>query len=925
MTRLRVLLALATLAALGCSPALARASFGIESGSLQATAFNRDGSIDTQAGSHPYAYTVRFALNHDAEGDAEGSARNIVAVLPAGLIGDRSAVPRCPRSRLEGVSTTCPGDSQVGVAKIAFAQGHGEATLAITAPLYNLAPPAGAAASFGFESGGFVAIENATVTERQGVYRIAVTTANVSKGYLLNVAQTIWGVPADKGHDPERTCASPEGGLIQGCASELPPAPFLTLPTSCTDPMSFLLEVSSTEAPREYFSETALARDEAGSPQDLSGCERLSFEPQIKLSPDTTAADAPAGLTAQVKVDQQGLETPEGLSAADLKDTTVVLPEGVAINPGQAAGLQACPYQDDGIGGDGPPSCPNASRIGTVKVKTPLLEEALEGDVYLLPANPPNIEILIAPADPAAGVYLKLVGHVHLDETTGRLTTTFSETPQLPFTSFTLSFNGGAQAALSTPLRCGTYASRVDFTPWSTPSQPDYLTGDSFAIQQGAGGAPCPSGALPFAPQMVAGASTDQAGGYTSFSLLLTRPDGQQRVDDLRFQAPKGLVGALANVALCPEPQASQGRCPSTSQIGHTVVEAGPGPYPLVVPQPGAPAAPIYLTGPYEGAPFGLSIVTPVVAGPFNLGTIVTRARIEVDGSTAQIVVTTDKLPQTVDGVPTDLRAIDAVIDRPSFMVNPTSCTPMSFAGAAAGEEGASAPVSSRFQVGSCGQLAFKPSFKAATSGKPTRKLGESLYVKLSMPSAPQGTMANIAKVKVDLPKQLPSNLATLQKACVDSVFETDPAACPAPSVVGMATATTPILPVPMSGPVYFVSHGARKFPDLVIVLQGYGVTVDLRGETFISKKGLTSTTFRAIPDVPVGTFELHLPQGRYAALFANGDVCQVKGGLKMPTSLVAQNGMTIHQSTKIAVSGCPKPQGRHHRKRRGRGAKRRK
>ncbi len=66
-----------------------------------------------------------------------------------------------------------------------------------------------------------------------------------------------------------------------------------------------------------------------------------------------------------------------------------------------------------------------------------------------------------------------------------------------------------------------------------------------------------------------------------------------------------------------------KGRARKRSQIGHTVVTAGPGPYPLVVPEPGQPPAPIYLTGGYKGAPYGLSIVVPLVAGPFNLGKIV--------------------------------------------------------------------------------------------------------------------------------------------------------------------------------------------------------------------------------------------------------------------------------------------------------------
>jgi hypothetical protein len=348
-----------------------------------------------------------------------------------------------------------------------------------------------------------------------------------------------------------------------------------------------------------------------------------------------------------------------------------------------------------------------------------------------------------------------------------------------------------------------------------------------------------------------------------------------------------------------------------------------------VIPQPGEPEAPIYLTGPYEGAPFGLSIVTPVIAGPFDLGTIVTRAKIEVDRRTAQITVTTDPLPQIVKGVPTDLRVVDAVIDRPGFMFNPTNCSPQSFSGAATSSQGAAAPISSPFQVGSCQSLKFKPDFKVSTSAHPSRANGASLTARVVYPTSALGnnqatSQANIAYVKVSLPKQLPSQLETLRKACLARVFETNPADCPAGSVVGHATATTPVLPVPLTGPAYFVSHGGEAFPSLIIVLQGDNVTVDLEGTTFISKQGITSSTFKQVPDVPVGTFQLTLPQGPHAALTAilpakaHGSICGQK--LVMPTVFKGQNGAEIRQNTKITPTGC----GRSKTKKRGRKAARR-
>jgi hypothetical protein len=366
----------------------------------------------------------------------------------------------------------------------------------------------------------------------------------------------------------------------------------------------------------------------------------------------------------------------------------------------------------------------------------------------------------------------------------------------------------------------------------------------------------------------------------------------------------------ISKVPLCGEPQAQNGTCSSASQIGHTVVASGPGPYPLVVPQPGQPPAAIYLTGPYKGAPYGLSIVVPVVVGPFTLQTQIVRAKIEVDPLTAQITVTTDPFPQVIDGVPTDLRTINAVIDRPGFMFNPTNCSPMSFSGTAFSAQGASVPISSPFQMGSCRSLLFKPTFKVSTSGKTSRKNGASLDAKITYPTGPLGanqasSQSNLRSVKVDLPKQLPSRLTPLQKACTSVTFEANPANCPAASRVGTVSAVTPVLPVTLTGPAYFVSYGGAKFPELVFALQGYGVTIYVHGETFISKAGITSSTFHQVPDVPIYSFELKLPQGQFSALAANGNLCKTK--LKMPTMFTAQDGAVIKQSTPISVTSCAK------------------
>jgi hypothetical protein len=883
---------------------------------------NADGTLDTQAGSHPYEAVFSFDLatvvyKGRTVLPAGGEFRSLHAELPPGLIGNPYAVPRCTRQQL--LAEKCPDASQVGNILIAGGKFGGGNFIAIE--VFSMVPPAGLPAELAFTINGINVFLDASV-RTGGDYGITTNVYNSPQEEVTGSVLTLWGVPADKSHDLWRYkngCTREEVERSEGsCVSSGPSpslTPFLTLPTSCEGAQAFSIQASTWQEPILEGRTDSPSHDSNGSPAGFMGCGLLQFAPSIAASPDTGKADTPAGMTFEVKAPTGGLLDPNGLGTSDIKDTRVTLPEGVVINPGQAAGLQSCPESEDALGTEAAPSCPGASKVGTAEAETPLLKNKLVGNVYVLPSNPPELRLLLALS--GEGVNVKLVIQVHLDGATGQLTASVQNIPAVPVSDFRLSFSGGAQAALATPVLCGTYRTTADFTPWASPSVADAVSTSDFAVESGPGGAPCPSNPLPFSPSLIAGSTTDQAGGFTDFSLLLQAPDAQKRIEKLQFKIPQGLLGMISQVPLCPEPQASAGTCSSASQIGHTTVASGPGPYPLVVPQPGQPPAAIYLTGPYEGAPYGLSIVVPIVVGPFTLQTQIVRARIEVDPLTAQITVTTDPFPQIIDGVPTDLRTVNAVIDRPGFMFNPTNCSPMSFSGTAwgtpppgAGGSGSTAAISSHFQMGSCQALKFKPDFKVSTSGKTSRKAGASLDVKLTYPKGPfpnnqASVQSNIGQVKVDLPKQLPSRLTTLQKACTTATFEANPAACPAASRVGQVTADTPVLPVQLTGPAYFVSYGGAKFPELVFVLQGYGVTVQVHAETFISKAGITSSTLRHVPDVPITSFELKLPQGPFSALAANGNLCQSK--LKMPTSFTAQNGAVIHQSTPISVSGCPK------------------
>jgi hypothetical protein len=891
--------------------------FGIQPGSVLAEFVGANGAPETQADAHPYDLAVDLTLNkriglasaHTEPLPAE-DMKDLAVELPPGVAGNQLALAQCASAAL--ASRGCSGSSQVGSLHNAISGTTGGAGVAI----FNLKPDNGRTNELGFIISSLV-VHMPTTVRTNSDYGLTNITPSIPAflAGIDGVEANVWGVPGDPSHDHERARSgeATEGGGSN--PSALPPAAFFTMPSQCGVPLVFRIVADSWGHPGGKLAD--------GSP-DLSdpnwkvtsvaepameGCEKLqSFAPNVTVAPATTFADTPSGTTVEVSVPQgEGLTSPTALATPTLQNTKVTLPAGLVINPGQANGLGACQFAEDGVGTVGPPSCPGSSKVGTVEIETPLLPDKLEGNVYVLQSNPPNLQLLVGVS--ADGVNLKLIGHVHLDEATGQITTTFDSTPALPFTHFRLTFSGGAQAALSTPPSCGVYATSADFTPWSSPLTPDFVSANAFGISAGPGGSPCAS-PLPFSPSLTAGATTDQAGGFTDFSLLLQRGDGQQRIAALQFKTPKGLLGMLAKVPLCGEPQAAAGTCSPGSQIGHTIVGAGAGPAPFYVPQAGQPPAPIYLTGPYKGAPFGLSIVVPVIAGPFNLGTVVVRAAISVDRTTSQLTISTDALPQILAGIPTDLRQINAVIDRPGFMFNPTNCDPQEFSGVAQSAEGARAAISTHFQVGSCQSLLFKPDFKVSTQGKTSKANGASLDAKVIYPPPPTtgnqaSQQSNIATVKVELPKALPSRLTTLQKACLASVFEANPANCPVGSRIGVVKANTPLLPVALTGPVFFVSHGGEAFPSLVAVLQGDGVRVDLEAETFISRAGITSSTFKQVPDVPISSFELYLPEGKYSALAANVNLCTHK--LAMPTTFTAQNGAVIHQSTPIAVTGCAK------------------
>ncbi len=910
------------------------APFGVDQFAFETTGV--DGALDPQAGDHPDAQTTTIALNtvfgevdgHAGPYNAAQEARDIAVELPLGFSGDPLAVAQCPQNDLtdgegqlasEGrYHTSCPAASRVGTIQLVWAGG----TRPEPFPVYNVVPEHGYPAELGFNAGLAQPFYlYASLVPSAAGYRLRVVTPGALRsGFdVEEISLTIFGAPGER---------DGTGGS----------AAFITNPAACSGtPLGANLEIDSWEG--------ASASAEATAYPDVTGCNLLqgvaAFDPSIEVQPETTQADAPAGYQVDLRIPQAS-QVFGALATPPLRNATVALPPGVSISPAAASGpnaLEGCtpgqidlqgmelgaghpggnnsPY-DDGLMHASPGHCPEGSRIGTVQVKTPVLASPLQGHLFLAQpqcggASQPECTEAAAEEGKLVGLYLeaegsgvivKLPGSVevggygpHSAQTglaPGQLRTRFQENPQLPFEDLKIALTGGDRASLANPQTCGTAMTSSVLEPWSAPASGPSAT-PSWAFQVTG----CDAG-MPFGPSFSAGTVTPSAGGFSPFTLTLGRHDGEQDLSGVTVSIPPGLLGMLSRVQLCGEPQAAQGTCGQNSLIGHTQVAVGSGSQPLWV------SGSVYLTGPYKGAPFGLSVVVPAIAGPFNLGNVIVRSAIHVDPHTSALTIATDPLPQFLDGIPLRIKTVNVTVDKPGFVFNPTNCNQSQVTGILTAAQGASVDVASPFAVGGCANLPFKPSFKVSTAAKTSKKNGASLDVRVT--SSPG--QANIGKVAVSLPKQLPSRLTTIQQACTEAAFAANPSTCPAGSDIGTATAKTPVLSAPLTGPAYLVSHGGAAFPDLVVVLQGEGVTLDLVGSIDI-KHGITSSAFNTVPDAPISSFELSLPEGPHSGLAAvvpakaKGNLCGQS--LVMPTTLTGQNGAQIKQSTKIAVNGCPK------------------
>jgi hypothetical protein len=886
----------------GFTQAGGRVPFGITD--FQIATFE-EGKPETLPGSYPKKVPTSV-VTHLRTDVAPGLATNPFAVPQCTFedFGTTEAVPDSgfygpPKCSEAGSESTVLGENKVTVYAGPVAK-----DVPLEGTVYNLVPEEGLASEFGvalkipiplsggalkagFEKaeaegavpgvGGFPSLAAQKFLEEQQYFAHTLIKGNVEWGQQAN------GTNQGDYHDYFEIDVSPHLPLIrsrlvfEGTNGN---GAFITNATSCPGHNTTTLKMTDEEG--------AVVKNEFTTPIGLKNCDKVPFAPSLVLTPGTTAFDQPDEITTEVAVPQI---PSDAIGSAQLKTATVTLPEGMTLNPSAAAGLTACtPAQarihspEKGVG------CPATSEIGTVDLNVPTLPDgSLTGKIYLGgpesgPITGPPYTIYLDAESDRYGVSVRIKGQTIPNEATGQLTTVFDENPEQPFTKVSMHFGRGALTPIANPLSCDQASTTGSFVPFTTP---EGATKSAFSAFTPTG---CPN-PLPFSLSQSTINQQPNAGGHTNFTFTLKREDGNQYLQKIKTQLPLGMSAAIPAVAPCAEAQANAGTCADASKIGVAVVSAGSGSSPYQF------GGPVYLTGPYAGAPYGLSIVVPAVAGPFNLGNVVTRATININPTTARVTVES-VLPTIHKGIPLRLRDITVNVNKQNYLFNPTNCSPLATDSTLTSTLGATQNISTPFSVANCSSLKFKPVFKASTSAKTSKANGASLTTTITQASGE----GNIKSVKVQLPKALPSRLTTLQKACTEATFASNPLHCPSGAFVGGATVVTPTLPGKLTGPAILVSHGGAAFPDLDLVLEGSGVKVTLVGNTDI-KKGITTTTFASTPDVPVTSVTVNLPVGSHSALAANTNLCA--NPLTMPTTIVGQNGATIKQNTKITVNNC--------------------
>ncbi len=913
--------------------------YGVERFSAQAE--EEGGAVARQAGGHPFQFTTTIQLNSGAwTVDGNGNPvveqpalpRNLRFPLPSGQVGNATVMPECSMedflSHNQNTPATlyidkCPDESAIGAAAVTFNVPGTIKYMRESVPVFNLPPAFGEPARFGFMPGGDpVVIDTALDPDSHKIIASVRNTTQVAQ--FLSSTLSLWGYPSDPLHDNARgwgcTFHFFDSKLPCQRPPSLPETAFLRSPVNCNAPLDFGVETEPWNVPIASTIANAFFQ---GDP--LRGCQKVPFDPQIEAAPTSKLAENPSGLTFNLNMPNSGLLNPEASAAeGQPKKVEVTLPKGVTINPSQGDGLVGCSpaqYAAERFNSRPGEGCPEASKVGTVSVSSPLLDEEATGALFIAaPHNNPFNSLLglyLIARIPQRGILVKLAGKVDPDPNTGQLTTTFDDLPQLPFTTFKLHFREGGRAPLATPPTCGTYTAEARFVPWSAqdpnnPSPSEVVTRtSSFNIERGVDGGACPSGDTPpFHPELQAGTLNNAAGRFSDFNLRLSRKDGEQEFTHFSIKLPPGITGKLAGVPYCPEAGIAQARartgihggqeelnspsCPKASEIGRTLVGAGVGSLLTYVP------GKIYLAGPYNGAPLSMVAITSGVVGPFDVGTVVIRQAFRIDPETAEVFIDagkSDPIPHIIQGIPVHARDIRAYVDRPEFTLNPTSCERTSTASTVLGSgldfasdaDDNPITVTSPFQAADCAALSFDPKLKLQLLGGTKRGSHPRFKATLHMRGFGE---AAIKRAQVTLPHSEFLENAHIKTICTRVQFKAgagNGSQCPAGSVYGYAKATTPILSDPLTGPV-FLRSSEHQLPDLVAALHSpTGIDFDLVGRIDSVKGGGIRNTFEAAPDAPVSTFTLTMQGGKKGLLVNSTNLC--KGTHKADVSFDGHNG----------------------------------
>jgi hypothetical protein len=902
------------LAALPVAPA--QAAFGLHG--IDITFTEEDGSTDAQAGSHPFEMTTSFTIDTVEDPVLKVPVpaedfKDLTVDAPPGFVVDRDATDQCSTAEFRpagGGEPQCTRASMIGVADVAL----DKPDKIEHSPVFSLTPPPGAVAKLGVVVNGVPVTAELGLSEEAPYHGVAKLSNTLQVFPVYSTKLTLWGTPAAKAHDAER------GGPVDGAER-----PFLTLPRSCEGPLATTLEATSWQG--GFFEETILSHDDVGEPLGMTECSSLGFTAGLSAQPTNRSAEGPSGIDISLDITDPGLTSPEGRAQSDFKKVVLTFPEGMTANPSLAEGLGVCSEQElahetaDSAPGEG---CPQSAKIGTLEAESPVIQgEIIKGTLYVAKPFENRFGSLIALymviKNPGLGININIAGRVEPDPRTGQLIATFgdpgNELPQLPVSHFRVHLREGGRSPLITPPLCGAYETKAEFTPWANPSS-TFTTTASFHVDSGVGGGPCsPGGTPPFSPGLQAGTLANDAATYSPFNLRLTRRDGDQDLTKFSFTLPPGMTANLSGVSRCPDQaialtktktgkaELASPSCPANSEIGNVLAGAGVGSQLTYVP------GKVYLAGPYNGDPLSVVGVVPAVAGPFDVGTVVTRQALDVDPRTADAIVdgaNSDPIPHILAGIPLKVRDIRVHVDRHRFTLNPTDCDPFAVkaelwgGGSDVFSTSDDSPVSQsvRFQAANCARLGFKPRFKFLLKGGTKR--GD--HPALQATVIPRPGDANFEKAVVTLPRSAFLDQAHIRTICTRVQFAAHN--CPPASIYGTAKATTPILDEPAEGPVYLRSSN-HNLPDLVMALKGppsAAVEVELVGR-IDSHKGGIRANFEGIPDLPVSKFILNMQGGKKGLIVNSRGLCARKS--MASAKLTGHNGRRYNTSPLVKAAGC--------------------